>query len=289
MDKSPDWASSWADIDFKELQPLEDGLFSKFLDIWIPGDAPDSRSAIEIGCFPGKFIEYVGQKGYVISGIDTYPRVDSISGWARARGRTVDGFLQENLQAFAQSSQKKYDVVLSLGFIEHFSDFCEILYQHAALCAVGGQVIVGAPNFSSPIQRALHRALDAKNISDHVLEAMYPKVWAVYLAALGFEIAYAGPLGGFDFWHETPAEKPEVAVLQNLLPHLSPFAQKLSDGFNASESSYQVMVGKKTRELPGMQEIAGLSKLCREMALDLSKKDEALAESTVRFLSDLCR
>ncbi len=289
MDKSPDWNSSWADIDFDQLPPLGNGLFSNFLDIVVPGVAPNSKSAIEIGCFPGKFIEYIGQKGYSINGIDTYSRVGDIAGWATRRGRFVGSFEQESLEDFARSSQRQFDVVLSLGFIEHFANFCEVLYDHASLCAVGGLVIIGAPNFSSPIQRALHQVLDGKNLSAHVLEAMYPKVWAVYLGFLGFRIDYAGSIGGFDFWNETAAENPKITVLQKLIPHLSPFAQKLSEEFNARESSYMALVGTKTRELPDKNETIAMAKLCQELALDFSNKDGLLAESGAHFLSGLCK
>ena len=226
MDKSPDWNSSWAEIDFTRQTPLATGLFSNFLDIVVPRVDPATKTAVEIGCFPGKFIEYVGQKGYVISGIDTYPRVTDIASWAAGRSCRVGSFSQESLERYAATSQEQFDVVLSLGFIEHFNNFCDVIYDHARLCKEGGLVIIGAPNFASPIQRALHRALDEKNLADHVLEAMYPKTWATFLACLGFQIDYAGSIGGFDFWHETPADNPSITVMQNLIPHLSRVSRK---------------------------------------------------------------
>jgi SAM-dependent methyltransferase len=193
------------------------------------------------------------------------------------------------LERYAATSQEQFDVVLSLGFIEHFNNFCDVIYDHARLCKEGGLVIIGAPNFASPIQRALHRALDEKNLADHVLEAMYPKTWATFLACLGFQIDYAGSIGGFDFWHETPADNPSITVMQNLIPHLSSFAQKLADGFNASESSYLAVVGKRTGALPPKEEAERMAALCHEIASDLSSKDDALSEDGFRFLSGLCK
>lgn len=289
MDKSPDWDTSWSTIDLARQDPLKPGLFSNFLDIVIPAVAPGSKRAIEVGCFPGKFIEYVGQKGYRISGIDTYPRVGEIARWATERGRAVESFAAETLEDFARPQPQNYDVVLSLGFIEHFVDYCQVLYDHAALCAPGGTVIVGAPNFASPIQRALHQALDETNLAAHVLEAMYPKIWAVYLSFLGFKIEHAGTVGGFDFWHETPQENPKISILQGLLPHLSPFVQKIGGEFNTQEASYLAVVGTRIKALPSRDDAAQMSSLCREVALDLSHKDASLGRGCAQFLDELCR
>ena len=102
--------------------------------------------------------------------------LDRIAEWASARGRDVGLFTQTTLEEYAKTSNEKFDIVLSLGFIEHFNNFCGVIFDHATLCKTGGTVIIGAPNFASPIQRALHRVLDKDNLSNHVLETMYPKV-----------------------------------------------------------------------------------------------------------------
>ena len=289
MDKSPNWDTSWADIDFERQTSLTTGLFSNFLDIVVPRVAQNTKRALEIGCFPGKFIDYVGQKGYTISGIDTYPRVGRIAEWASARGRDVGLFTQTTLEEYAKTSNEKFDIVLSLGFIEHFNHFCGVIFDHATLCKTGGTVIIGAPNFASPIQRALHRVLDKDNLSNHVLETMYPKVWAIFLRFLGFRVDYAGAIGGFDFWHETSSTNEQITILQNLMPHLSPFVQKLGEQFNNSESSYLAVVGTKGDMLPSREDALDFADFCHSIAADLSIRDEALSDAGVSFLERICR
>lgn len=289
MDKSPDWDSAWSNVDFDTLTPLEPGLFSRLLDLAVPGVAPHTKRAIEIGCFPGRFIDYVGQKGYEISGVDTYARVGEIALWASRRGRAVGAFRQDSFQSFVKDARKPFDVVMSLGFIEHFNDFCDVLYGHVQLCAVGGRIVVGAPNFASPIQRALHQVLDEKNLSSHVLEAMYPAVWATFLSALGVRVDFAGPVGGFGFWTDTVMDNPRAQLLQKLLPQLSGALQQMSPAFNEREASYIAAIGTMTRPLPPRDEVADLSRHCAGLAAELSGRDQSLARSCIDFVSGLCR
>jgi len=289
MDKSPDWDSAWSYVDFETLAPLEAGLFSRLIDLAVPPVAAGTSKAIEIGCFPGRFIEYVGQKGYVISGVDTYGRVGEIAHWAARRGRAVGAFCQDTLDGYLRQNRESFDIVLSLGFIEHFNDFCDVLYSHLQLCAVGGRIVVGAPNFASPLQRALHRVLDEKNMSSHVLEAMYPAVWATYLSALGARVDFAGALGGFGFWTDTVVDNPRAQLLQKLVPQLSGAMQQMSPPFNERETSYVAAIATKTRPLPPRDEVAELSRHCVRLATELSARDQRLAKPCVDFVADLCR
>jgi 2-polyprenyl-3-methyl-5-hydroxy-6-metoxy-1,4-benzoquinol methylase len=289
MDKSPDWDSAWSHVDFETLTPLETGLFSRLIDLAVPAVAPGSKMAIEIGCFPGRFIEYVGQKGYVINGVDTYARVGEIAHWAARRGRAVGAFRQDTLDGFVKHHREPFDIVLSLGFIEHFNDFCDVLYSHLQLCAVGGRIVVGTPNFASPLQRALHQVLDDRNTASHVLEAMYPAVWATYLSALGVRVDFAGPLGGFGFWTDTELQNPRAQLLQTLVPQLSGAMQKMSPPFNEREASYVATIGTKTRPLPPRDEVAELSRHCVRLAAELSGRDQRLARPCIDFVTELCR
>ncbi|WP_418319363.1 class I SAM-dependent methyltransferase [Piscinibacter sakaiensis] len=104
---------------------------------------PGSKKALGVGCFPGKFIEYVAGKGYVVSGFDTYQRVGEIASSVSTREHAVGSFRQTMFEHYVDEAQERFDTVLSLGFIEHFNDFCDVLYGHLHLCTVGGRIVVG--------------------------------------------------------------------------------------------------------------------------------------------------
>ena len=217
MDKSPHWNDQWDRIE--TFSPLQgDTIFTQLLDAATTPSRGGSgeRTAIEIGCFPGQFIDHVAGKGYRVSGIDTYPGVVKLDPWLRERGRQVGAFAPIPLADYiAGYDGEGFDLVLSLGFVEHFEQFCDVLRDHVRLVKTGGRIVVGAPNFATPFQRALHQSLDPKNLANHVLEAMYPQVWAMFLSSVGVEVNYAGALGGFCFWAETRLDDPRRTQLQS--------------------------------------------------------------------------
>jgi 2-polyprenyl-3-methyl-5-hydroxy-6-metoxy-1,4-benzoquinol methylase len=290
MDKSPHWNAQWDKVD--KLTPLQgESIFTHLLD-GSAHPAPDparERTAIEIGCFPGQFIDHVAAKGYRVSGIDTYAGVDKLNGWLSARGRLVGGFVQASLSDFAAAYKGEgFDFVLSLGFVEHFERFCDVLYDHVRLTRVGGRIVVGAPNFATPFQRALHHSLDPTNLANHVLEAMYPSVWSMFLASVGVDVHYAGNLGGFCFWAETRLDDPRKTELQNIMTRLSPMLSTLGTRFNETESGYGVVIGTKLNDIANDgQHASRVASQAQAMARTLSSRDASLSSQYGSFLDYL--
>jgi 2-polyprenyl-3-methyl-5-hydroxy-6-metoxy-1,4-benzoquinol methylase len=282
MDRSPDWNEAWSGVE--QFVPLgENNMFTNFLDLYVPqAESADSKTAIEIGCFPGRFIEYISSKGYEANGIDIVANTGEISRWLKERGRRVGGFERVTLQEYVKNNQT-FDLVCSFGFIEHFKNFCDILYSHAKLCKLGGRLIVGAPNFASPLQRALHKALDSCNLADHVLSSMYPKLWGIFLSALGFEIERCGSLGRFGFWNGPESLSPHFERLLGKIGTMAPHLEQFSDNFNYRESSYSVIIADKRHEAEGVfGDWNTLSEYCLSVADDLSISDE---DRSIKFTS----
>ena len=91
-------------------------------------------------------------------------------------------------------------MVRSFGFVEHFSNFHEIIIKHASLVKEGGYLIITAPNFAGFLQRILHYYFDKENMEKHYLPSMNPFIWSKILLECDFQIKYAGYFGGFCFW-----------------------------------------------------------------------------------------
>ena len=287
MEKSPNWSKAWEGI--QEFSPLDkNSMFAKLFDNFQNFAKAENKSAIEIGCFPGHFIGYLGQLGFITNGIDTYERVNLLETWFKSRDIKVGSFLNTPLDDFILAEKKKFDFVLSLGFIEHFTNFCDIIYKHALLCNLGGYVVIGAPNFASPLQRALHEVLDKDNLNDHVLSAMYPRTWSIFLSAIGFKIDYAGSLGGFGFWSDTRYDDAKIRILQSAIPQTAGFMQSLGTEFNKDESSYGIVIAKKIHgHTFDSSTIADLSTECIEVAKQLDRRDAALAKQNSSFIKYL--
>jgi SAM-dependent methyltransferase len=157
---------------------------------------------LEIGGAPGQYAAYLHRRfGHSVTVFDSSP-----VGCAKARenftlldvpGDVIEGDLFEppiELPAF--------DVVYSLGLIEHFGDVTAAVRAHADLVAPGGLLLLGAPNLFG-VNGPLLRRLTPSFLSKHHVEATYETTWDRFERELELTRLYRGFLGGFDpsmFW-----------------------------------------------------------------------------------------
>ncbi len=138
------------------------------------------RRALEIGCFPGRYLWYFNRVlGFSVGGIEYRPAAA-----ARARGmlkaigvdadvRSVDLFDEAGRRALG-----RWDVVSSFGFVEHFTDVDEVCRLHWELVAPGGTLVIVVPNHSGiygwlmerldPEAAPLHNRMDWPVLRDAV-------------------------------------------------------------------------------------------------------------------------
>ena len=95
-----------------------------------------------------------------------------------------------------------YDFVYSLGFIEHFEDYLDVIMEHDKILKDNGILVITTPNFRGRVQYLAHKFFDEDNLRNHVLKSMNPSEWAAMLKEKNYEILFAGYFGGFDFWVE---------------------------------------------------------------------------------------
>lgn len=158
----------------------------------------EGKSVFEIGVYPGRFIYHFGKAGYELNGIDQTKFLPQLEAWLKNNHFKTGRFRQDDV--FTIGRDEKYDVVFSAGFIEHFTNFEELVQLHADITRPGGYVYITAPNFRGRIQNWLHRTLDDQNLARHYVPSMNVAKWAAVLERNGFEILQADYVGGFDFW-----------------------------------------------------------------------------------------
>jgi len=192
----------------------------RWIEAHIPpaGDTP--RTCLEIGCYPGRFIAVFGELGYTLFGIDLADDLAELPEWLEQSGYRVGSFWREDFSAF--DPQRKFDIVTSFGFIEHFTNWEEILRKHMALVADKGHLIVEAPNFTGRFQNWLHLNFDKANYARHHLPAMDIDKWAALIEQCGFEIIYAGYFGKFRFWTEPEPRTIRQRLILRVLRFLQP-------------------------------------------------------------------
>lgn len=130
------------------------------------------QSFIEIGGFPGLnagyFYKHVCRD---VTLLDFYVDRDVIR-----RVEAANCIPQGTLQAleadfFQFRSERLYDIVFSLGFIEHFQDTKDVIARHVAMLSDKGQLLILLPNLRG-INGCIQYLFDRDNLRIHNLESM---------------------------------------------------------------------------------------------------------------------
>ncbi len=226
------------DLDIVNILPEQDIIKCWLLD-YIP--SVENSSCFEIGCFPGRYLNVFGERGYKVSGIDLTPRVlQDLPAWFKKRGINTGVFQFKDVADLDYS--QKYNVVFSMGFIEHFSNWKELVHTHARIS--NDYVVIVTPNFRGFIQRSIHLLFDLKNHKRHNIKSMNPGLWAQILEKEGFDILYKGSIGNFEFWVEDqPRSEFQKRLLRIIRNQLGKYLVKLSP--NRFISPYFGVVAKK--------------------------------------------
>ncbi len=232
------------DQGYAHLEPslaAEDDPVRTWIESKIPPSSPQGH-ALEVGCYPGRYLAVLGKLGYTVHGVDLTPGVDKMPEAFMRMGFNVGEFTRADF--LGHDFHRTYDVVCSFGFIEHFTDWGTVLLRHACLVAPGGTLLIETPNFSGPVQGFFHRWLDAENYARHNPAAMDPREWAAVLEANGFVIEQATWMGRFDFWHHTGGMTRSRRFGFSLLRWLTPLFKRMGDR-SRSLSPYAVLVARR--------------------------------------------
>lgn len=137
---------------------------------------PDAR-VLEIGCAPGKVLAWVA------AGLEA--RVSGLDYSARGIQQTKRLLDALEIQADLRSEDLRkttfapasFDVVYSLGVIEHFDDPRAIIRDHLALVRPGGVALMTVPRYRG-LYGSLQRYFNAGSLALHNLEIMTPATLA---------------------------------------------------------------------------------------------------------------
>jgi len=147
-----------------------------FWNIICPRYLPKGPAKIlEVGCAPGsKLIRFAETFGYEPYGIDF-----SESGIEETKNNFIlNGFNSSNVfcadffDDYIISNYKEYfDVVVSMGFIEHFTEVRQVIERHLQLLREGGVLLISIPNLKG-INYLMTYLIDKKNLGLHNVNIM---------------------------------------------------------------------------------------------------------------------
>jgi SAM-dependent methyltransferase len=153
-------------------------------------------SALEIGGAPGQYLAYLHRRfGYRCAIVDlaAYGCVVTRRNF-ELLGIPVDVFERDVLDPRLDIG--RFDVVYSLGLIEHFDELEPIVAAHARLVRPGGTLVLGVPNMRG-VNALFMKRLCPGRLAAHNTGSMHPENWAAFEGGLGLE-RRLGFVGGFE-------------------------------------------------------------------------------------------
>ena len=144
-----------------------------------------------------------------------------------------------------------FDIVLSRGLIEHFTDLPAVIDNHLAYLKPGGVLVVTIPNLSG-INYYLCKFFNKEILAKHNLKIMHPKAFNELFIRPDLQQKYCGLFGCFSFsLFNTPPEGIKEKILracrflQNFINHLFHFLKIFPSGETAFFSPYYIYIGEK--------------------------------------------
>jgi SAM-dependent methyltransferase len=165
------------------------------IDRRLPEDA--GLDAAEIGGAPGQYLAYLHRsRGCRVTCIDF-----SEIGCAKTveNFRLLDiagGVIQADITTDV-GGLPTFDIVYSLGLIEHFADRRQIVANHARLVRPGGYLVLGVPNFRG-LTGWFMRILAPSTYATHEIAAMDLEGWREFERPLGLRVLWKDYVGGFE-------------------------------------------------------------------------------------------
>jgi SAM-dependent methyltransferase len=150
---------------------------------------------LEVGCAPAKWLVFYAERfGARVAGIEYSEK----GAWISRENLAAAGVAGEVHEAdFFDMDPAPHDLVVSIGFVEHFDDLDAVLARHLRFVAPGGRLAIGVPNLRG-INGALQRLAEPDYLALHNRAAMLPALYRRFAREHNLELSYLGYLGGFD-------------------------------------------------------------------------------------------
>ncbi|MBI3667361.1 MAG: class I SAM-dependent methyltransferase [Acidobacteria bacterium] len=213
--------------------------FGKILLRYVPSGA----RCFEVGCFPGRYLIFLAKEAQcTVSGIDYSDHFAGLKEFVERNGVTPEALYHEDFLSYR--IPERYDFVFSLGFIEHFKNYDEVITRHIELVKSGGILFIACPNFRRA-QWALHYLLDRETLNDHHLPSMDLDAWHKILQRAGMRYLEHGYLGTCRFWVGRELQGQHMRWLASRIGRCSRWIERRLNLPNKWTSPYMFSVSMK--------------------------------------------
>lgn len=165
------WESFWGNCKLPSTVDMNFS-FDRCLALELKKNLPDIKGDVfEVGCAPGKWLAFMTKEFAMNpSGIE-YSNAGMIATLENFKILRLapDSILTGDF--FQAKPERQFDVVMSLGFIEHFDNVDEVVDLHLQWLKPGGILILGVPNFGG-IYSIIQGIFDREILDKHNLKIM---------------------------------------------------------------------------------------------------------------------
>lgn len=170
-----------------------------------------AKTAIELGGFPGYYAIYLKKYQQIDTTLlDYFIHPKLVNELLAVNGLQQNDIKIIEADLFTYEPAEQYDIVLSFGLIEHFSDTKSIIEKHLPFLKPGGTLFITLPNFKG-INGWVQRKFDLENYNKHYIESMNPSLLASYCKELGLKDVTSYYHGKFSMWLENKATQSAFA------------------------------------------------------------------------------
>lgn len=159
------WNEYWGNYQYDKIPKKV--VFNKFMPLLTRG-----KSFIDIGGFPGIFSAYFYKHGVKdVTLLDFHLNYEIVRSIENRNDMPLNSIKCINADFLSFHSERKYDIVFSSGFIEHFEDTADVISRHVELLSENGQLLIIIPNFLG-LNGSIQRWFDKQNLDAHNLNSM---------------------------------------------------------------------------------------------------------------------
>lgn len=160
------------------------------------------QNSCELGGFPGTFSIYLKKKYAVdVTLLDYVVHREILNEVLSTNGLHESDIRIIEADLFSYKPENNFDLVFSVGLIEHFEDVKNIISLHLPFLKSNGNLLIFLPNFRG-LNGWFQKTFDRNNYDKHNIKSMYPKMLKTVCGELGLKNVHVQWYGRFGLWLE---------------------------------------------------------------------------------------
>jgi len=161
------WESYWESYQYEKIP-------KKVPFAYLMSKLKNKKSFIEIGGFPGTYATYFYKSGCKdVWLLDFFIDKKIVNQVEEKNNVPLNTIKCIEADFFKYNTCAKYEIVFSIGFIEHFENTSDAISRHVNLLADNGSMLLLIPNFRG-LNGFIQKIADKRNYEAHNLQSMIP-------------------------------------------------------------------------------------------------------------------